>query len=153
MPTVPRYSKCNALGCKGARSKYNSYCLAHGGKDKLDLSPEQYSKRKDFNEKYQTRQWRQLRKVQLSQHPLCAGCLSKGIIVQALHIDHVFPWSKINPQAFYFNLFQSLCHSCHSSKTALEQKGIYRRYGIPNRDYRLEEYGMVVQSCHSAQKS
>lgn len=148
MPTIPYYTKCNHLGCKSPKSKYNSFCLLHGGRDTSITKPIT-TKRKEFNDKYQTKHWRQLRQVQLSQHPLCAGCLAKGIIVQAHHIDHVFPWSKISPEAFYINLFQSLCHSCHSIKTALEQKGIYRRYGIPNRDYRLQEYSYVVQLTQS----
>jgi 5-methylcytosine-specific restriction protein A len=146
MPSVPYYSKCNSLGCKNPKSRYNSYCMDHGGKDRHLLPAHKSFKRKEFNDMYQTKQWRTQRQIQLSQHPLCAGCLSKGRIAQAQHIDHIFPWSKISPEAFYINLFQSLCQSCHSSKTALEQKGVYRRYGIPHRDYRIHDYQMVVMS-------
>ena len=146
MPSVPYYTKCHYLGCKSPKSKYNSFCLAHGGRDKLRVNPNTVERRKEFNDKYQTKHWRQLRQAQLRQHPLCAGCLAEGRIIQAQHIDHVFPWSKISPEAFYLNLFQSLCHSCHSVKTALEQKGVYRRYGMPNRDYRIEDYAYVVHT-------
>jgi 5-methylcytosine-specific restriction protein A len=146
MPSVPYYSKCNSLGCKNPKSRYNSYCMDHGGKDRHLLPAHKSFKRKEFNDMYQTKQWRIQRQIQLSQHPLCAGCLSKGKIAQAQHIDHIFPWSKISPEAFYINLFQSLCQSCHSSKTALEQKGVYRRYGIPHRDYRIHDYQLVVIS-------
>jgi 5-methylcytosine-specific restriction protein A len=146
MPSVPYYSKCNSLGCKNPKSRYNSYCMDHGGKDRHLLPAHKSFKRKEFNDMYQTKQWRIQRQIQLSQHPLCAGCLSKGRIAQAQHIDHIFPWSKISPEAFYINLFQSLCQSCHSSKTALEQKGVYRRYGIPHRDYRIHDYQLVVIS-------
>jgi len=43
------------------------------------------------------------------------------------------------------NIFQSLCHECHSHKTALEQQGIYRSYGHQNgvRDYNINEWAQV----------
>jgi 5-methylcytosine-specific restriction protein A len=144
MPSVPYYSKCHSLGCKNPKSRYNSFCMDHGGKDRYLLPAKNQFKRKETNDKYQTKQWRTMRQIQLSQHPLCAGCLAQGRIVQALHIDHIFPWTKLGEEAFYINLFQSLCHSCHSIKTALEQKGVFRRFGIPHRDYRIHDYQMVV---------
>jgi 5-methylcytosine-specific restriction protein A len=120
--------------------------MEHGGRDTFDHkrynSTEQ---RKQFNAKYTTTQWRKLRQIQLSKHPLCASCLTDGKIVQAEHIDHLFPWSSIGEEAFYHNVFQSLCESCHSIKTTLEKRGIYRRFGFPNKDYALGDYGNVMQ--------
>ena len=141
MPTVPSNTKCSVLGCKNKRSKFNSFCTEHGGRD--TYNHKQYDKAPQRREQiamYQTPQWLTLRKIQLSTKPLCASCLSQGIVTQAVHIDHVFPWQKIGQVAFYHNLFQSLCTSCHSSKTHLEQRGIFRRYGNPNRDYTLDDY-------------
>jgi hypothetical protein len=80
--------------------------------------------RKEFNEMYNTKQWNLKRKCELSKNPLCSSCFVRGIITPANHVDHVFPWSKIGKRAFYLNLFQSLCHECHSHKTTLEQKGV-----------------------------
>ena len=141
MPKVPINSVCAELGCKQPRSRFNGYCIDHGGRDTFDYKKHNQSQsRKDFNHKYATKHWRTLRQVQLSQHPLCAGCLSDGRIVPAQHVDHLFPWSQIGEHAFYRNIFQSLCQPCHSSKTHLEQKGIYRRYGTPTKDFLMSDY-------------
>jgi 5-methylcytosine-specific restriction protein A len=119
--------------------------MGHGGKDTFDHKRYNSSqKRKDNIDKYQSTQWRKLRQIQLSKHPLCAACLADGKITSAFHIDHLFPWSQLGEDAFYINVFQSLCHSCHSIKTTLEQRDTYRLYGIPNRDYRLTDYMSVM---------
>lgn len=145
MPSIPKYTKCLQLGCKNNRSKYNAYCLDHGGRDTYNHKKYNATHtRQDFNAMYQTTQWKTLRKIQLSKHPLCAGCLANGKIVAAVHIDHVFPWSAIDTSAFYRNIFQSLCASCHSSKTTLEQRGIYRQYGTPNKDYKITDYHWAI---------
>lgn len=145
MPTIPKFTKCLDLGCKNERSKFNAYCMDHGGRDTFDHRRwNDSAKRKQGIDKYQSKQWRTLRQIQLSKHPLCAGCLNEGRIVPAMHIDHLFPWSQIGEQAFYHNVFQSLCHSHHSIKTALEQRGIYRHYKIPYIDYGLGDYGSVI---------
>lgn len=146
MPSIPKYTKCLHLGCSNNRSKYNNYCIEHGGRDTYNYK--RYNtkqERQDFNAMYQTAQWKTLRQIQLSKYPLCAGCLSEGKIVAAVHIDHVFPWSTIDKTAFYRNIFQSLCASCHSSKTNLEQRGIYRQYGKPNKDWTKADYLVAVE--------
>ena len=148
MPTIPKFTKCLTLGCRNERSKFNAYCMDHGGRETFDHKRYNKSaKRKEGLDKYHSTQWRKLRQIQLSKHPLCAACLSDGKITQAIHIDHLFPWSQLGEDAFYINVFQSLCHSCHSIKTTLEQRDIYRLYGIPNRDYKLSDY-MSVMALH-----
>ena len=145
MPTIPKLTKCLTLGCREERSKFNAYCMGHGGRDTFDHKRWNSSeKRRLSNDRYQTTQWRKLRQIQLSKHPLCAACLSEGKIAQAIHIDHLFPWSQVGDDAFYINIFQSLCHSCHSIKTSLEQRDIYRHYGIPTKDYRMSDYSSVM---------
>lgn len=148
MPTIPSNTKCSMLGCNNHKSKCNSLCIEHGGKDVY-----KYKSSKDRQEKnnlYSTSQWQGLRQIQLSKHPLCAGCLSQGIVTAAIHIDHVFPWTHIGKQAFYYNVFQSLCHSCHSSKTSLEAKGIFRYYGQPNKDLTINDYASYAYSFQEA---
>ena len=140
MPTVPRNTKCSMLGCNSLRSRYNGYCMEHGGRNSYNHT----ENRIDFNARYNSRQWRSLRVAQLSKHPLCLACLSEGRIVEAGHIDHVFPWSHYGSEAFQRNIFQSLCQPCHSIKTGLEQKGIYRHYALPIKDYSIEDYPYVM---------
>ncbi|HLE04976.1 MAG TPA: hypothetical protein VI729_10260, partial [Anaerolineales bacterium] len=43
-----------------------------------------------------------------------------NIYTEATDVDHVEGWS--NEQEFYSGPFQSLCHACHSRKTAGEVK-------------------------------
>jgi len=136
MPTYPTNKKCAMLGCIELRSKLNSYCLAHGGKEYT--APEKDSL-------YQTPAWRTVRKRQLSIQPLCQACLSRGRIEQAAHVDHVFPWKHIGKQAFLTNIFQSLCHADHSHKTALEQRGQYTHYTANGEKvYAMEDYAYML---------
>lgn len=128
------------LGCSNLRSKYNGSCMEHGGRNSYNHT----DKRIENNSHYSTRQWRTLRQALLSKHPLCLSCLSDGRIVEAEHIDHVFPWAHYGSEAFQRNIFQSLCQPCHSIKTGLEQRGIYRHYAIPVKDYDISDYPYVM---------
>lgn len=126
MPTVPRNEKCSTLGCNNPRSRFSSLCVEHGGRDQQKTYTSQ--ERRDFNAMYQTRQWATLRAIELSRSPMCASCLSQGIVAPATEVDHVFPWKQIGKEAFYRNIFQCLCHDCHSSKTQNERRGIFSHW-------------------------
>jgi 5-methylcytosine-specific restriction protein A len=140
MPSIPTSTKCASLGCRAERSRYNNYCLEHGGKNTLIIT----KARAEHNAMYQTTYWRSIRQRQLSLHPLCAACMEKGRVMSAHHVDHVFPWASIGDSAFYHNIFQSLCASCHSEKTWYEQRGIIKHYG--HNDLIIEDYARVCPS-------
>jgi len=144
MPTVPSSTKCGTLGCKNPRSLYNANCIEHGGRNDADYSRPQSQERKESNALYGERHWRTFRQAQLSQHPLCAACLVFGRVTQAEHVDHVFPWSQLSKQAFYRNIYQSLCAEHHREKTWLERKGTCRRYAGTIIDYTLADYYRIV---------
>ena len=118
--------------------------MEHGGKEWIDTQA-----RKEFNSLYQTAFWKNKRVQQLSINPLCQACLKVGRVTQANHIDHVFSWNTLGRDAFYNNLFQSLCPECHSHKTGLEKQGIYRCYIGETKDYALHEYKFIVGSTPS----
>lgn len=139
MPTIPTYTKCSHLGCKEERSRLNSYCIAHGG---LDSTNNKDKREKD--KEYASPFWRQTRKTMLTKHPLCQSCLIVGRVTEAKHIDHLFAWKLIGREAFHNNIFQSLCSNCHSYKTGLENKGIFRYFSSPIQDFRLSDYRSVV---------
>jgi len=122
LPTLPKSNTCEALRCKEARAQGSAFCETHGGK------PKQSAARFEANAPYKTAAWQAIRAAQLSAAPLCASCLCRGVVTQAAHVDHVIPWRAIGPAAFKRNLFQSLCASCHTLKTAAEQKGVYIHY-------------------------
>lgn len=140
MPSIPRQQTCSHLGCSKPRHGYRSMCVEHGGIVKHS------EKRIEQVGMYHTPQWRKRRKIQLSDHPLCASCLCNGIVKQATTVDHVFPWSSLGELYFHRNIFQSLCTECHSLKTQLEQRGIIRHYDGSAKDYTLENAVNVIEA-------
>ncbi|CAB4171845.1 hypothetical protein UFOVP924_25 [uncultured Caudovirales phage] len=157
MPSIPINTVCQQLGCKDKRSRYNSYCLLHGGRDTLTNAP----KRRVANAMYNTPAWRIMRMGQLSTQPLCQACLVNGKINPANHVDHVFRWQDIDKGAFYNNILQSLCLEHHSHKTGLENKGIYvhysplgiKRYSLRDYDAALDTHAKAMIGTASLDKS
>ena len=142
MPTVPKQTKCAYLGCGNDRSPLNSYCMEHGGKGFNDSA-----KRKQSNAKYRTAYWSRTRLNQLSRQPLCQACAIEGRVSAATEVDHLFAWNQIGDEAFAVNVFQSLCKNCHTVKTSLEQKGVFRHYRADKpTDYELKDWYRVVAS-------
>ncbi|AVU01202.1 HNH endonuclease [Xanthomonas oryzae pv. oryzae] len=64
-------------------------------------------------------QWRRLRAAHLAAEPLCRQCAGVGRVVAATDVDHIDGYDSNNAPE---NL-QSLCHACHSRKTAKENGG------------------------------
>lgn len=139
MPTVPKQSKCAHLACQNTRSKMNTYCLDHGGRDYT-----KHSKRTIGKGLYASTAWQSIRRNQLSTQPLCQSCLLKGKVEMANVVDHLFAWSQIGDEAFRYNIFQSLCKECHSVKTNIEQKGLYRHYAEKEVDYLISDYKRIT---------
>ena len=71
--------------------------------------------------------------------PLCQSCALAGRVTQAQHVDHIVPWKRLGPWAFTIGPFQSLCGPCHSVKTGLESRGVFRHYT----DYGPIDYSMT----------
>ena len=126
MPVMPK-DQCAEYGCKMSSIRGSVFCDLHvpAGKKKTQS-------RLDANAAYKHRSWESIRQSQLSVDPLCQACLNNGVVTAATIVDHVFPWRKIDKSAFVRNIFQSLCPNCHSVKTGLEQKGIFRYYEKSN---------------------
>lgn len=137
MPSVPTSKKCNFLGCQGTKIFGTNSCEEHGAK-----RSDKYKK----NEKlYNSAGWKSIKARMRSQHPLCASCLSRGIVSSTEHIDHVVPHRQDSVK-FMVNVFQGLCAACHTQKTLLEKQGIYRHYTADGPvDYKDSDYGMLIQ--------
>jgi 5-methylcytosine-specific restriction protein A len=142
MPTVPSNTRCSSLGCNNPKTRFSSSCVEHGGKERIDFNAS--AKRKEFNSAYSTKQWKTFRQAQLSREPLCASCLIHGVITTATEVDHVFPWSKLHKASFSYNIFQSLCKSCHIMKTTLEQKDVIKYYKDKEHTYTIQDYAYVM---------
>lgn len=68
---------------------------------------------------YNSARWQRLRRRQLAAEPWCAECLREGIYTPATDVDHVDP-HRGSWEQFFSGRLQSLCHACHSAKTAGE---------------------------------
>ena len=68
-----------------------------------------------------------MRSRQLRLHPLCLRCeKERGLVVAATTVDHRIPHRGNEALFFDEGNLDSLCASCHSSKTALEDGGFGR---------------------------
>lgn len=69
---------------------------------------------------YSSKEWRRLRAAKISANSLCEQCLKRGRMVKANTADHIQPIVDRPDLALRWENLQSLCHRCHSSKTASE---------------------------------
>ena len=94
------------------------YCQKHRPKDRGRRGEEAQS----WRWMYGTEIWGKLRADQLLREPWCRECAAKGYRQRAEDVDHIRPhrgdWETFSDPG---NL-QSLCHSCHSRKTAEEMR-------------------------------
>ncbi len=78
-----------------------------------------------------TRRWELARKVFLAEHPLCAACSRRGIVVSATVVDHIMPHHGDGELFWDEGNWQPLCASCHDAKTAREDGGFGNKKGLP----------------------
>lgn len=105
---------CAKPGCAALTSR--GLCAVHasqGEKERGNSAKRGYDGR-----------WRKRRRAWLAEHPLCTNCKLRGIIEAATDVDHVKPL-RAGGKDDESN-YQSLCHRCHSRKTALEDGGFGR---------------------------
>lgn len=115
MPKLPPRNCCvpgctlNAIAGKGR-------CVNHIRKMQTEY-------REKTNAMYKTGRWGEKRRKHLDREPLCRICAQQGKMTPATEVDHIIP-HKGDWKLFYDDSnLQSLCHKCHSRKTALENAG------------------------------
>lgn len=107
--------KCGKSGCKELISTDKRYCDKH-----TNYYSRQYDRlrmrnvlTRDYRLFYQSKEWKQLRELKLSNNPLCERCLLQHKHTIATDVHHVhdvfYHW---NERTDLSNL-QSLCKSCH----------------------------------------
>lgn len=111
-PTPCRYPGCAAV------LKTPGYCDTHRPVVHRDYG----RARRGFDSErgfYQSTQWRAVRAAFLRTHPLCVRCQQRERVVAAIVVDHIQPLKRGGARFDWSNL-QSLCVSCHNTKTARE---------------------------------
>lgn len=107
----------------------------------------------------QSRQWRDLRRQQLTQRPLCEICLSRGLYVPATEVHHVTPCETAATEAemqrlmFSPSNLQSLCRACHreehrllmsASRDEIRRRNDARTARFAERFLDTEEGGVIL---------
>lgn len=108
-------SPCRRLGCAGTVRPGAAACGQGHAVQKRTVDQRESASRRGYDAR-----WRRIRLMHLRQHPLCANPDQlPAHIVPATDVDHIVPLADGGSSAPE-NL-QSLCHSCHSRKTAVAQ--------------------------------
>ena len=98
---------------------------------------------------YSTATWARLRRLKLSESPLCERC--KPRIVPAEHVDHRIPISAGGDPFPSLSGLAALCASCHSRKTR-EDEGRCRPPIDPDTGRRVGDTGWWGQTTDSEEK-
>ena len=113
MPTKPR-TPCQHPRCPELVPAGTKYCEKH-----KPLHPEEV---RSAAARGYGHAWQKARKKFLEAHPLCEECIKQGRYVRATDVDHVVA-HRGNAELFWdMSNLRALCHSCHSKKTAREDK-------------------------------
>jgi 5-methylcytosine-specific restriction protein A len=138
MPTTPR-DHCSIYRCKQPTRPGSSFCNDHAPPPRVNTI------KRANDQEYKTAVWQTIRAGQLSKEPLCQSCKLAGRVTLGDHVDHVIAWRLVGPGGFVNNLFQTLCAGCHSQKTGLEQRGVFRHYTQHGAiDYQLGDYPKLI---------
>lgn len=114
---MPRY--CSRPGCRTV--VVSGICEAH-----KRAAQQAYDSQRpnSYRRGYGSTRWRNLRAQQLAKQPLCETCLAADRYVPAVHVDHRVPHDgPSDPKYSDPANLSSLCHRCHSRKTATQDGG------------------------------
>lgn len=115
MPNKPA-RPCNVPNCPNLVRGRVGYCPEH-----IHESPSGWAAKKDRSHQkiYHTARWRRTSEQYRKEHPICIECKENGLIEQVDVVDHIVPIQN-GGAVFDWDNLQSLCNSCHNSKTAKE---------------------------------
>ncbi|MFV1442194.1 MULTISPECIES: HNH endonuclease signature motif containing protein [unclassified Phaeobacter] len=122
---MPQLKICVASGCEDYALPGLSHCDQHEaerqGKLKARRAKAQTSEAALMARAlYADPRWRAASKAFLRQFPLCRDCGELGVIEPATDVDHIEPHKGDRKLFWDRKNWQSLCHRCHSRKTARE---------------------------------
>ena len=106
------YPGCPELVPKG-------YCAHHADQASQKRHD---AKRPNAHRRGYTRRWAKAARAYLDENPLCVECKKGGQVVAATQVDHIVDHKGDATLFWDQDNWQSLCHSCHSRKTARENR-------------------------------
>lgn len=107
---------CKVSGCSNTTTHPSRYCEAH----RKEAQQKQDRQRGTAAKRGYTSKWQRYSRRFLKENRYCVNCLDNGRTIYAEEVDHIEP-HKGDKQLFWASdNHQSLCKSCHSSKTAKE---------------------------------
>lgn len=115
---------CERAGCRCFAIPHSAYCAEHSRlRDERRQSFQAVADkfRKTARERGYNYRWSRASKAFLTAHPWCAECLRHGEHTPATEVDHIIPHKGDKKIFWDSSNWQSLCHSCHSKKTAKER--------------------------------
>lgn len=105
---ICNHPMCNELVDSG-------YCSKHTPEYKKNY--ERY-RRPEYRKLYNTKAWKTIRERVLIENPFCIECQKINVIKKATDVDHIKDHLGNHKLFFSYSNLQSLCHECHSRKTA-----------------------------------
>ena len=114
MPRKP-LKPCRYPGCPELTE--GTYCPPH--KKIMDAQYDARCRDRGAAEFYHSKEWKRLRQNFLIENPFCVECRKAGKLTKATVVDHIVPIRQGGP-ALDENNLQSLCASCHGSKSIRE---------------------------------
>ena len=109
---------CYQPGCPNVT--HTTYCTTHAKEHDTAYRRQRGSS----NKRGYTYRWQKEREAYLIRNPLCENCLNKHDVIRAAtEVDHIIP-HKGDMKLFWNSdsNWQGLCRTCHSQKTAREQR-------------------------------
>ena len=97
--------------------------------------------REGRNKFYQSKEWRALRLIKLTEDVYCEECLKVDLYEIATEVDHIID-IKLAPDRFMdITNLQSMCQKCHSKKTFKENKEaiIKQSYEVVNLRWKIKK--------------
>lgn len=121
-----RYPGCSAVVPLAESRECFGYCGKH--KTEGGMFKELTKERLSF---YQTKAWRQLRRIKLGRQPVCERCR----VALATEVHHIENARGNEEGRLDLDNLQSLCHRCHSSETVGEINNRRRQKENGSRNY------------------
>ncbi|HHL0201241.1 HNH endonuclease [Raoultella ornithinolytica] len=111
----PRTPKaCRVRGCRSTTTDPSGYCESHKGEGWKQYKPGQTRHQRGYGTKWEIIRERVLKR----DSGLCQDHMKRGIVKQASCVDHIIPKAQGGTDAD--SNLQSLCWSCHATKTGKE---------------------------------